>query len=143
MDIAVLSSRWAILTAGLALAYGFSNAFRDASTIVASVVSTRALTPAVAFGLCALFEFLGASLLGSRIAGTLAQMMSRAGGPSPVEVAHVLAAGVGAALLWGLVAAWRGWPMSSSQALVGALTGASWIAWGMDRVFDQRLLTVF
>jgi len=142
MDIAVFSSRWALLTAGLALAYGFTNAFRDSSTIVASVVSTRALTPGVAFGLCAVFEFLGASLLGSRIAETLSRMVLNGGTPNPDEVIHVLAAAVGAALLWGIVSWWRGWPMSNSQALIGSLTGASWVAWGADRVVDTRLITV-
>lgn len=143
MDIAVFSSRWALLTAVLALAYGFSNSFRDASTIVASVVSTRALTPPVAFGLCALFEFLGALLLGTRIAGTFSRMVLHGGAVHPTEIVHVLAAAVGAALLWGMVSWWRGWPMSSSQALIGSLTGATWVAWGSEHIMDARLLAVF
>src|SRR5438128_1018219 len=126
MDITVFSSRGAMITAVLALAFGFTNAFRDASTMVASVVSTRALTPAVAFGLCALFEFLGASLVGTRIAGTVARMAVDNSAHNVNEIIPMLASSVGAALIWGLASWWRGWPMSSSQSLIGAITGASW-----------------
>jgi PiT family inorganic phosphate transporter len=125
------------------LAYGFSNSFRDASTIVASVVSTRALAPLSAFGLCAVFEFLGAWLFGSRIAGTISSLVTEGKALAPHDVILVLTAAIAASFVWSIVSWVRGWPMSSSQALIGSLTGAGCAAWGPERLFAPKLLAVF
>jgi inorganic phosphate transporter, PiT family len=143
MDIGVFSSRWALATSVLALAFGFSNAFRDTSTIAASVVSTRALTPATAFGLCALFEFLGASFLGSRVARTVTQEVMGNPAPLPADVLVVLASGVAAAFAWGVVSWWRAWPTSNSQSLIGALAGAGAAVWGAGALLEWKKIAVF
>lgn len=143
MALGVFASGWAAAAGALALAYGFSNSFRDASTIVASVVSTRALAPLSAFGLCAVFEFLGAWLFGSRIAGTISDLVLDGKAFAPHDVILVLTAAITAAFVWSVVAWLRGWPMSSSQALIGSLTGAGCAAWGSARLFDPKLFAVF
>ena len=105
----------------IALAFDYVNGFHDAANAIATVVSTRALTPRQALLMAGCLNFAGA--FGSEaVAGTMAKGLIPAG----VTTGHlevVLAALVGA-LIWNLLTWWWGLPSSSSHALVGGLIGS-------------------
>lgn len=106
----------------MAALFAFLNGFRDASAAVALSVRTRALTPSIAVLLASLFNCAGA-LLSVALAATFADRLF-AVPPGPVGLLLLLAALIGACL-WGLYLWWRGFPSSSTQALISALVGAS------------------
>lgn len=102
--------------------FAFLNGFRDASMAVALSVRTRALTPAIAVLLAAVFNCLGALLsvwFASEFAGRLFTVQPGQNG------LILLLAAVASACLWGIYQWWRGYPSSSTHALIGGLVGAS------------------
>jgi len=102
----------------LALIYDFINGFHDTANAVATSISTRALTPAVAVLLAAILNFFGA-LSGTAVAGTIGQNIITLNIISPL----VLIAALTAAICWNL-STWKlGLPSSSSHALIGGLIG--------------------
>ena len=127
----------------LGLMFAFSNGFRDSSTIVATVVSTRALSPPVAFSLCALAQFLGALLFGSAVATTIGKLLF--GGSlarTHIDILLTLSAALVATLLWGVLSWWRAWPTSNNQALFAGLLGSSYASWGAGHLKTPLVLTV-
>ena len=103
-----------------ALAFEYINGFHDAANAIATVVSTRVLTPRQAILMAAVFNLVGASL-GTAVAATI--------GKGLVDTKFVtmptLLAALLAAILWGLFTWWLGLPSSSSHALIGGLCGAA------------------
>lgn len=102
--------------------FGFLNGFRDASAAVALTVRTRALTPSIAVVLTAGFNVLGTL--------TSAWLLKHIGivfvtVPGGNDGLVLLAATLVAAVLWGVYGWWKGYPASSTHALVGGLIGAS------------------
>lgn len=115
----------------LGLLFLFSNGFRDSSTIVATVVSTRVLSPTGAFVLCALFEFLGAFFIGSAVAQTVrGTVLNTSSTPSSDDIILVIGSGLVSAIGWGILSWWRAWPTSNNQALIAGLFGSSLAVWG-------------
>ena len=102
--------------------FAFLNGFRDASSAVALSVRTRALTPTIAVLLAGLFNFLGA-LLSVEIAEALRDRLFTV--PSGNDGLILLLAALASACLWGVYQWWRGYPSSSTHALIGGLVGAS------------------
>jgi inorganic phosphate transporter, PiT family len=128
----------------LALLFAFSNGFRDSSTIVATVVSTRALTPTMAFLFCALFEFSGAFFVGSAVAVTISRRMFGTLFMEPhAQIVLVLGSAVSAAVIWGIISWWRAWPTSNNHSLFAGLTGASWAAYGTAHLKGDTILMIF
>jgi PiT family inorganic phosphate transporter len=120
-----------------ALLFDFINGFHDAANSIATVVSTRVLTPLAAVAWAAFFNFISAApvLWGAelRVAATMVKgivefpaLQSR--GPTFVLV-FVFAALVGA-IVWNLLTWWWGLPSSSSHALAGGMIGACLVAIG-------------
>jgi inorganic phosphate transporter, PiT family len=103
-----------------ALAFEYINGFHDAANAIATVVSTRVLTPRQAIVLAAFFNLLGA-FIGVSVAKTIANGLVDA---SAVTQVTVLAALTGA-IIWNLITWWLGLPSSSSHALIGGLCGAA------------------
>ncbi|MCB4757329.1 MAG: inorganic phosphate transporter [Elusimicrobia bacterium] len=119
--------------ATLGLMFAFSNGFRDSSTIVATIVSTRALSPAVAFITCSLAQLSGALFFGSAVASTIGKgIFGAVLGNSRVDMLLTLTAALSAAFVWGVVSWWRAWPTSNNQALFAGLVGASYATWGLE-----------
>lgn len=115
----------------LALTFAFSNGFRDSSSIIATVVSTRILTPLKAYVMCAIAEFLGAVFLGSAIVTTLRKGVFGPALAGPHEyLLVVLAAALLATIGWGVLCWWRAWPISNTQALFAGIIGAGLVMWG-------------
>jgi inorganic phosphate transporter, PiT family len=105
----------------IALLFDFSNGFHDAANSIATVVSTRVLSPRWAVVWAAFFNFVAFALFGVHVAKTIAKGTVD---PAVVSPAVVLAALV-AAVVWNLVTWWLGLPTSSSHALIGGFVGAA------------------
>ncbi len=103
-----------------ALVFEYTNGFHDAANAIATVVSTKVLTPRQAILMAAFFNLIGA-LWGTAVAKTIGSGLVDA---DAVTMATVLAALIGA-IIWGLFTWWLGLPSSSSHALVGGLCGAA------------------
>jgi inorganic phosphate transporter, PiT family len=110
-----------ILTVLVALTFDFLNGFHDAANSIATVVSTRVLSPRLAVVWAAFFNFLAAFFLGTAVAKTIGKGMIRL---EDVTQYVVLAALVGA-IVWDLLTWLLGLPTSSSHALIGGYAGAA------------------
>jgi len=106
---------------GLALAFDFVNGFHDAANSIATVVSTRVLSPRWAVGWAAFFNFIAFLFFGLHVAETIGKGVID---PTSVTVPVIAAALVGA-VVWNLITWYYGIPSSSSHALVGGLAGAA------------------
>ena len=115
---------------GLAFAFALTNGFHDASNAIATLVATRAATPAQAIALASVFNMLGPILVGSAVAATIAGIVQV---PADETIA-VIGAGLIGATTWNLLTWWRGLPSSSGQALVGGLVGAALVEGGTGAV---------
>lgn len=105
----------------VALAFEYINGFHDAANAIATVVSTKVLTPRQAIVMAAFFNLLGALVFEVKVAKTIGSGLIDA---RVVTMHTVLAALIGA-IVWNLVTWWLGLPSSSSHALVGGLCGAA------------------
>ena len=102
-----------------ALAFEYINGFHDAANAIATVVSTKVLTPRQAIALAAFFNLTGA-LMGTAVASTIGKGIVDT---EVITMTTVLCALLGA-IIWNLVTWWMGLPSSSSHALIGGLCGA-------------------
>ena len=110
-----------IITVLIALAFDFLNGFHDAANSIATVVSTRVLSPKLAVLWAAFFNFVAAFFLGTAVAKTIGQGMIRVS-----EVTQfVVIAGLMGAIVWDLLTWWWALPTSSSHALIGGYAGAA------------------
>src|SRR5712664_565970 len=113
----------------LTLAFEFSNGWHDAANSIATVVSTRVLTPFRAVAWAAFWNFVAAFFFGTAVAGTIGKGMVH------IEMVNqqVLLSGLLGAIIWNLITLILGLPTSSSHALIGMLLGmtvtiiTSWI----------------
>jgi PiT family inorganic phosphate transporter len=122
----------------VALAFDFSNGFHDAANSIATVVSTRVLTPRVAVAWAAFFNFAAFLVFGAHVARTIGKGVVD---PAVVTPPIILASVVGA-LLWNLITWWLGLPTSSSHALIGGLAGAALVASGPRSVVMSGLVRI-
>jgi PiT family inorganic phosphate transporter len=109
-----------ILVLLAALAFEYINGFHDAANAIATVVSTKVLTPRQAIALAAFFNLVGA-FMGTAVAKTIGSGQVDV---KVVTMGTVLAALIGA-IIWNLLTWWFGIPSSSSHALIGGLCGAA------------------
>jgi PiT family inorganic phosphate transporter len=110
-----------ILIILVALVFDFLNGFHDAANSIATVVSTRVLSPQKAVVWAAFFNFVAAFVLGTHVAKTLGSGMI----DLSVVTRDVVLAGLIGAILWNLVTWYYGIPVSSSHALIGGYAGAA------------------
>jgi PiT family inorganic phosphate transporter len=103
-----------------AVIFEYSNGFHDAANAIATVVSTKVLTPRQAIAMAAFFNLTGA-LLGGAVAATIGKGLVDT---NVVTMSTVLCAVV-AAFAWNIATWWSGLPSSSSHALIGGLCGAA------------------
>jgi inorganic phosphate transporter, PiT family len=126
------------LLIGLALIFDFLNGFHDASNIVATVISSRAMHPRTALYLTAAAEFIAPFLFGVAVAAAVGRGLID---PQAVEPEVVIAA-VLSAVLWNLATWYLGIPSSSSHALVGGLLGSAILARGLGVVQGEGLVLI-
>ena len=110
-----------IVTVLVALIFDFLNGFHDAANSIATVVSTRVLSPKLAVLWAAFFNFVAAFLLGTAVAKTIGSGMIH------IEqvTQYVVITGLVGAIAWDLLTWWWGLPTSSSHALIGGFAGAA------------------
>jgi len=115
-------SAWFVLAiVFVALTFDFINGFHDAANSIATVVSTRVLSPSAAVVWASVFNFLGVFVLGTAVAKTMGKGLV----DLSVVDATVILAGLVGAIGWDLITWWIGLPTSSSHALMGGYAGAA------------------
>ncbi|MDB5171307.1 MAG: phosphate transporter [Phycisphaerales bacterium] len=120
----------------VALAFDFLNGFHDAANSIATVVSTRVLSPRQAVLWAAFFNFVAAFVLGTKVASTIGKGLVD---PKAVDV-YVVLGGLIGAIVWNVITWLLALPTSSSHALVSGIAGAAimkrgfgailWTGWG-------------
>ena len=125
----------------VALAFDVINGFHDAANSIATVVSTRVLSPRWAVLWAAFFNFVAMFIFAPRVADTISKIV-RIDAHDPTFVWVVLC-GLMGAVVWDLLTWWWGLPTSSSHALIGGLAGAgvAHAGWGVLR-WDKLLPTL-
>jgi inorganic phosphate transporter, PiT family len=123
-DLVLLS---VVAIVALALLFDFSNGFHDAANSIATVVSTRVLTPRMAVVWAAAFNFIAFLVFHTKVANTVGKTVD----PAVVSEAVVFAGLVGA-VAWNFLTWWLGLPTSSSHALIGGFAGAGVAKAGFD-----------
>ncbi len=122
----------------LALGFDFTNGIHDAANSIATVVSTRVLTPIQAVVWAAFFNFVAAYVFSNHVATTIGTGVVR------LEVVNtpMIFSGLLGAILWNLLTWYFGLPTSSSHALIGALAGAAIAKAGVGAVIMSGLLKI-
>lgn len=114
----------------LALLFDYINGFHDAANSIATIVSTKVLTPFQAVLWAAAFNFIAFFIFREhKVAGTIADIMSQ----NIINFKTIIAATI-AAILWNLFTWYSGIPSSSSHTLIGGLAGAALAAGGLAGV---------
>ena len=114
----------------LALLFGLLNGARDASNIVATMISSRAFSPHIALGITAVAEFFGPFLFGVVVARTIGDQVVQSSALTLVALTACLLG----AILWGLLTWFLGIPGSSSHALIGGMIGVVFVDAGLDAI---------
>ncbi|HVG30536.1 MAG TPA: inorganic phosphate transporter [Pyrinomonadaceae bacterium] len=113
----------------LALVFDYINGFHDAANSIATVVSTRVLSPGMAVVWAAFFNFAAFAVFGTRVAKAIGDGV-RMDLIAPELRLYVLLAALLGAIIWNLITWWLGLPTSSSHALLGGYAGAGVAAYG-------------
>src|SRR6267378_4282974 len=114
----------------VALAFDFLNGLHDAANSIATVVSTRVLSPQYAVVWAAFFNFIAFLFFGLHVAQTIGTGIVAA---EVIDAAVIFGALMGA-ICWNLLTWWLGIPSSSSHALIGGLAGAGMMKAGLTAI---------
>ena len=127
----------------VALAFDFLNGFHDAANSIATVVSTRVLTPGQGVLWAAFFNFVAAFTVGTPVAKTVGKGLVD---PTGITIYVILAALIGA-ILWDIITWYYGLPTSSSHALIGGFGGAAVVQGGWKVLimsgFQKTIIFIF
>jgi PiT family inorganic phosphate transporter len=124
-----------VIVIATALAFDFTNGFHDTANVVATSISTRAVSPRVAIGLAAILNFVGA-FLSFKVAAVVGKGIVDPKGITPT----IVFAGLVGAICWNLVTWYFGLPSSSSHALIGGVVGSAFAAHGASEIIGGGLL---
>ncbi|NRD68179.1 inorganic phosphate transporter [Corallococcus exiguus] len=129
----------------VALIFDFINGFHDAANSIATVVSTRVLSPNLAVAWAAFFNFIAAFAGGVHVANTMGKgiinfEMLRAAGPAAVLM--VIFSSLMGAIVWNLLTWWWGLPSSSSHALAGGMIGATLPVLGFEGLVGSGIARI-
>src|SRR5215212_10097013 len=113
----------------LALLFDYINGFHDAANSIATVVSTRVLSPGIAVIWAAFFNFIAFVIFGTRVAKAIGDGVRMDLIAADMRLYVLLAALIGA-IVWNLITWYLGLPTSSSHALLGGYAGAGIAAYG-------------
>jgi len=120
----------------LALFFDFLNGFHDAANSIATVVSTRVLSPNYAVAWAAFFNFIAFLFFGLHVADTIGKGIIN---PNIVD-SNIIFATLMGACLWNLITWWFGLPTSSSHALMGGLAGSAVVKSGIGSLVPEGLI---
>ncbi len=124
-----------VIVVGTALAFDFTNGFHDTANVVATSISTRAMSPRLAVGFAAVLNFVGA-FLSLEVAATVAKGIVDAN----LITETIVFGGLIGAIVWNLITWYLGLPSSSSHALIGGVVGAAFVAEGAAAINGDGLL---
>ena len=127
-----------VLIVIVALVFDFINGFHDAANSIATVVSTRVLTPLQAVVWAAFFNFVAAFGFGVHVATTVGKGVVHA----DIVDQWVILAGLVGAIAWDLITWWWGLPTSSSHALIGGFAGAAVVKAGFGSLVVSGLVKI-
>ena len=119
-----------ILIVAVAFVFDYTNGFHDAANSIATVVSTRVLSPRLAVIWAAFFNLIAFLILGTRVAKTVGGDLVHLENVKPELRLFVVLAGVLGAIAWNITTWYLGLPTSSSHALIGGYGGAAIAAYG-------------
>ena len=120
----------------VALFFDYSNGFHDAANSIATIVSTRVLSPRLAVLWAAFFNFVAFAVFGVHVAQTIAK-----GTVDPAIVTPaIVSAALIAAVVWNLITWWLALPTSSSHALIGGFIGAALVSNGPHAIVQDGLV---
>ncbi len=124
-----------ILLILLALSFDFLNGFHDAANSVATIVSTRVLSPRLAVIWAAFFNFVAFLIFGLHVAGTIGK------GIVDIKVidSSIIFAALMGACIWNIITWYLGLPTSSSHALIGGLIGAALVKAGSQSLIASGI----
>ncbi|MGE5235442.1 MAG: anion permease [Acidobacteriota bacterium] len=126
-----------------ALVFDFFNGFHDAANSIATVVSTRVLSPGIAVIWAAFFNFVAAFVFPLKVAGTIAKGLV----VPEVATQYVILAGLVGAIAWDIITWYYGLPTSSSHALIGGYAGAAVAKAGFGAIlypnWDKTIASMF
>ncbi len=125
------------LTVAVALVFDIINGFHDAANSIATVVSTRVLSPRLAVVWATMFNFVALFVFHEGVANTIAKIVTIES--SDHAFVWVVIAGLCGAIVWNLMTWWWGLPSSSSHALIGGLSGAGIAYAGPDVLNTAKL----
>jgi PiT family inorganic phosphate transporter len=125
----------------VALCFDFVNGFHDAANSIATIVSTRVLSPRFAVIWAAFFNFVAFLVFGTHVASTIAKDVV----VQEVLSQPVIFSGLVGAICWDLVTWWFGLPTSSSHALIGGMAGSAVAVAGWNALVTEgiRKIAVF
>lgn len=128
----------AVLLVIIALVFGFYNGLHDSSNVVATVISTRAMSPRRALWMAAIANGVGPLVFGVAVAKTIGdEVVSKDAVTLPVVYASLLAA-----IVWNIATLLFGIPSSTSHALIGGIMGAVWAGFGLKAIEPSGLTKV-
>ena len=129
-----------VISICVALIFDFVNGFHDAANSIATVVSTRVLSPRLAVLWAAFFNFVAMFIFAPRVAETISQLVK-------IEISdqnyiYVVLFGLISAVVWDLFTWWLKLPTSSSHALIGGYVGAGIAYAGWDVIRWNKLFEI-
>jgi len=127
-----------IILIALALIFDFLNGFHDSANVVATMISSRAMTPTAALIIASVANFIGPFVFGVAVAKTIGQDVAS---PNSITIAVVLAALLSASI-WNLITWFFGIPSSSSHALIGGIIGAVLAGSGLQALKYEGLVLI-
>jgi PiT family inorganic phosphate transporter len=132
-----------VITIAFALAFDVINGFHDAANSIATIVSTRVLSPRLAVLWAAFFNFIALWIFGTGVAKTISGIITIK--PDDHAFVWVVLAGLSGAITWNLLTWWWGLPSSSSHALIGGVSGAgvAYAGWNILVWKKIKLVAIF
>lgn len=123
---------------GLVLVFDFINGFHDSANSIATVVSTKVLSPLAAVSMAAFFNFIAFTVFPLKVATTIGKGVVD---PDVLNLT-VIGAALVAAIIWNLLTWWWGLPSSSSHTLVGGLVGAALVSSGAGSIITGGVIKI-
>ena len=134
-----------IVIIALALIFDYINGFHDAANSIATVVSTKVLTPFQAVAWAAFFNFAAYFIFRDHgVANTIAKTVNEGTNAAgiPYITLTVILAGLIAAIFWNLLTWWFGIPSSSSHTLIGGFAGAAIAHTGFESINSGKIIQI-
>ena len=126
------------IVVALVLIFDFINGFHDSANSIATIVSTKVLSPVAAVSMAAFFNFVAFLIFPTKVATTMGKGVIN---PDVINLT-VIASALVAAIIWNLFTWWFGLPSSSSHTLVGGLVGAAVASSGWGSVVYAGVIKI-